>query len=196
MLPSRQEIENALIGSWELVRGRAQGINRFDLTVDGFWRSFSVLFLLLPFYVVAVAADRKLGLVLGDQEAVMSGASFYTAKMVALVMDWVTYPVVLAFLAGTIGIKSTYGPYITVRNWTTILVIVPYTVLNLLFLIGILSGEALVFSSLLVVGWIMWFRFFIAIKIAQASFGLAVGMVVMDFFLGLVITQLVTRLFW
>ena len=47
-----------LSGAWDVMNGRAEGLNKFDLTIDGFWRSFGAIVLILPVALIALASER------------------------------------------------------------------------------------------------------------------------------------------
>ncbi len=146
-----QEIGQSCIASWRVMKGEAEALQQFDLSADGFWRSFLVIFLLLPFYFLSLISEQSLMLEINlerGQEAAeiaTGGALLYIGKTLSLFVDWVTFPLVLAVLAGSIGLKRTYGPYIVVRNWSTLIILLPQTLLNLLYLAGIIvcfAGDA------------------------------------------------------
>ena len=42
-----------LAGAWAVMRGRREGLARLDLSIEGFWRSFAAIVLLIPFAFLA-----------------------------------------------------------------------------------------------------------------------------------------------
>ena len=42
-------LRDNLAGAWQVMLGRSQGLNRLDISLDGFWRSFAAITLLIPF---------------------------------------------------------------------------------------------------------------------------------------------------
>ncbi|WP_310618695.1 hypothetical protein [Flexibacterium corallicola] len=187
MLPSSSEIVRSFQGSIELMRAPNKAASYFDLSNDGFWRSFSVIFLLLPFYALSMVARERMLATAGGGQTNTPQAIDFGVMLATSVLDWVTFPIVIALLASTLGIKGQYASYISVRNWTSLLIILPMSFLNLLFIIGILSVDVLLTLSLLIMGWMLWYRFMIARVVAGASVGVAIGLVVLDILLSILI---------
>jgi len=44
------EIRESLAGAWQVMKGDPDGLDRMDNSVEGFWRSFGVFFLIVPGY--------------------------------------------------------------------------------------------------------------------------------------------------
>lgn len=193
MLPSLQEVRSSAQGSWMMICGRPEGMSYYDLSVEGFWRSFTVLIYVLPFYVLGNLTETRLAAELGEQLA-SGGGWMPLPKLLTIVADWVSFPILLAFLASMLDIRSTYGAYVTVRNWITMLLVLPHAVLNTLFLLGIINADILLTLSLLIVGWFLWVHFTVTRIALAVSAGLAVGLVVLDFILSLFIVQIIDGL--
>ncbi|MDD7910074.1 hypothetical protein PUV47_09095 [Pseudovibrio exalbescens] len=195
MLPSLTEVRHSVQGSWLLVKGRSEGMSYFDLSADGFWRSFTVLLYVLPFYMLGNVTEAQLGKELGEPLSANGGGLLPLPKLFTLVLDWIGFPIILAFLASLLAVRNTYGAYVTVRNWTTLVVVIPHAALNLLYLAGVLNADMLLTLSLFVVGWVLWVHFTVARIALSVGAGLAIGLVVLDFILSLFIVQIVDQLF-
>jgi hypothetical protein len=194
-LISLNEIRAALDGSWLLLRNRPEGMEYFDQSIQGFWRSFSVIFLLIPVFLVSGLAEKEFYFSENlYHPATFPSDAYWTAQLLGLGIDWFALPLILAVLAVPIGISNRYVPFIVARNWTSLLASIPYLITYLLFLLGLVpSGIAVLlsFTSLVVV---LWYRFLVARIALQAATSLAVGVVVLDILLTLVISQLVGQL--
>ncbi len=192
---SLAEIRTALDGSWLLLRNRPEGMAFFDQSIPGFWRSFAVIILLLPAFLLSGLADKQFYFVENRfHPDAFPDSAYWMAQFLGLGADWVIYPLLLALLASPIGISQRYVPFIVARNWTSLLASVPYLVISMLFLLGIISPGITVLlsiSSLLVV---LWYRFLVARIALQATISLSIGVVVLDILLTLVISQLVGQL--
>ncbi|CTQ52420.1 hypothetical protein LP7551_00937 [Roseibium album] len=192
---SLNEIRAALDGSWLLLRNRPEGMEYFDQSIQGFWRSFSVIFLLIPVFLVSGLAEKEFYFYENlYHPATFPSDAYWTAQLLGLGIDWFALPLILAVLAVPIGISNRYVPFIVARNWTSLLASIPYLITYLLFLLGLVpSGIAVLlsFTSLVVV---LWYRFLVARIALQAATSLAVGVVVLDILLTLVISQLVGQL--
>ncbi|WP_297591382.1 hypothetical protein [Roseibium sp.] len=189
------EIRAALDGSWLLLRNRPEGMAFFDQSIQGFWRSFGVVVLLLPVFLVSGLAEKQFYFSenLYHPEGFPEGA-FWTAQLFGLGIDWVALPIILALLAAPIGISQRYVPFIVVRNWTSLLASVPYLVTYLLFLLGIIPPGIAVLLSFSCLVAVLWYRYLVARIALQATISLAIGIVVLDILLTLVISQVVGNL--
>lgn len=192
---STSEIRAAFDGSWLLLRNQPQGMAYFDQSLQGFWRSFTVVFLLAPIFVISSLAEKKL---LITENVIFAEAfpeqAYWSAQFLSLGVDWVTLPVLLALLAGPIGISRQYVPFIVVRNWTSLLASVPYLATALLYLTGVISSGIMVLLSFTCLIVVLWYRFLIARIALQASISLAIGIVFLDILLSMIIGELAGRL--
>lgn len=186
------EIRAALDGSMLLLRNRPEGMSFFDQSIQGFWRSFGVVFLLLPLVLVSGLAEKQFYFSenLYHPEGFPDSA-FWTAQLFGLGIDWIALPLILAVLAVPIGISHRYVPFIVVRNWTSLLASIPYLITYLMFLLGIISPGIAVLLSFSCLVAVLWYRFLVARIALQATISLAIGIVVLDILLTLVISQLV-----
>ncbi|WP_289035319.1 hypothetical protein [uncultured Roseibium sp.] len=188
---SGQEIARALQGSWMLLRNRPEGMRGFDLSIEGFWRSFAVVFLLVPLFVVSSLAERKLLL---DETDFLPAGAFWLAQFTSLGLDWVALPLLLAGLAKPLGISAGYVPFIVARNWTSLLAALPYVFVGLLYLAGLIAPGIMVLLSLVTLIVVIWYRFIIARVALQASMSMTIGVVILDIILSLLIGELSGRI--
>ncbi|MBO6754920.1 MAG: hypothetical protein JJ902_01210 [Roseibium sp.] len=189
------EIARSLQGSWLLLKNRPDALKWFDLSLGGFWRSFGVVFLLLPMFWASSVAEKKLLLSeTGLVESAFPNANFWAAQFTALGLDWIALPLLLAALAGPLGISRFYVPFIAVRNWSSLLISFPYLAVALLYLAGVVSGGMMVLLSLSILVAVLWYRYLIARITLQAGMGLAIGIVMLDIVLSLLIREMVGRI--
>ena len=192
---SKGEIRAALDGSWLLFRNRPEGMAFFDQSIQGFWRSFGVVFLLVPAFLVSGLTDKKLYFLQNMYHPdAFPDLAFWLAQSLGLAIDWLTLPLLLAALAAPIGISQRYVPFIVARNWTSLLTTLPYFAIYFLFLIGIFNAEIAVFLSLLLLPVIIWYRYLVARIALQSSISLAIGIVVLDVVLTLLISEVTGHL--
>lgn len=190
-----QEIRGALKGSWLLFCNRAEGVRYFDCSIEGFWRSFQVAFLLLPYLIISGFVQKRLIL----EEANVSPENFassdyWVAQIFSYVADWIGMPLVLAALAGLIGISRTYVPYVAIRNWAALLSTLPHAVIGLLYVVGLLSSGMMILFSLCAFIVVLWFHFRIACQVLQAGIAVAAGVVIMDVLLSIFLEEMIGRL--
>lgn len=201
MVLGTQEIRQSCIASWRIMRGETEALQQFDLSADGFWRSFLVIFLLLPFYLLSLIAENVLMvehiMTQGQEntEMVAGGFQLYFGKFLSLFVDWITFPIVVGLLAGSLGLKRNFGPYIIVRNWSTLIILLPQTLLYLLYMAGLIPSELLIMLTFPIIGWVLWYRFQIARVAGDCSFSISIGLVVLDLVLSILISTSLDRLF-
>ena len=170
----------------QLARGDAAGLRAFDTSMDGFWRSFLVVFLVAPLYLIAERSELKLTEDIGA-EAVDADPGFYLARLATLGVIWIAYPVVMVFLARLLRLGHRYAAYIVVYNWTSLLTILVMMPPVLLYAVGLIPGAIAVLFNLVATLWVLYYRFYVARTALETSVPTAIGLVVVDVLLSLTI---------
>ena len=168
---------SALTGAFELFLGRREGLQRFDFSVEGFWRSFGAIFFMLPFFAISVAVEHRLR----PEDVTVAGptdAMFIVSRGLDLILDWTAMPVLLAIFARRLGIARSYASYIVVRNWASVIMAAPQ------------AGVALA-----IVGVMLRYHYQIVGATLGKSVGFRVGLVAADLALSLVLSGVFTQLF-
>lgn len=191
----RAEIERSLTGAWRLFLNKPDAMRLFDVSADGFWRSFRAIFLILPFYIVTSAADRHdlLSDLMPDVD--FSEGAFWFAKALTLCLDWVTLPIVLGLLSGFLGLTRGYPAYVTVRNWATVLTIIPFALISLIEDFGLIGPELLFLPSVVAFGAALRMSYLVARRAMQAAVDVSVALVLFDFLISLTLVMGIGRLF-
>jgi len=194
-MPGRDEIVRSLIGAWRLFLDRTDAMRFFDVSVDGFWRSFGALFLLLPAYILVVLSERTR--ILADAVAGngFDATAFLANRGLWLILNWIALPIVLALVAQPLGVTRTYAAYVVARNWCAVLTVAPFGLVALLSLIGVIGNEIAGVISLTIIVVVVRFDYLIARRALGADVGLAVGVVLADLALGLAIGVAVDAVF-
>jgi hypothetical protein len=148
----------AMRGCWRLLRRDPAAFEDFNLSIEGFWRSFAMV---IPVFILAyplfVSVHRS-----GIELAAESGASAPELRLgvsyAYLLSGVVVWPLVAALLARLLGVAQNYVRYMIVYNWmavpTMTLAVIPH-LLHLatgLGLLPIILAQA-VFIFLLYLGW-------------------------------------------
>lgn len=188
----RAEIERSLKGAWRLFLDKPDAIRSFDTSMEGFWRSFQVIVLLVPVYFVMALSDRNGVYSDAIASGTFSNEAFWTAQVLTWVLDWVALPTLLAGLAGLIGIKREYPAYIVVRNWSAVIMAVPFTAVSLLEDFG--SNEELVLiASLAALAFSFRFGYLIARRTLNVGMDVAIGLVALDILVSFAVVKLIGR---
>jgi hypothetical protein len=192
-LIGRAEIERSLAGAWQLFLGKPDALRAFDTSIEGFWRSFQAIVLVAPIYLITAVVERTS--LFGSAIAVgaFSEEAFWATQVLTLVLDWVTLPILLAGIAGMIGIRRQYPAYIVVRNWASVIMVAPFAVVSVLEGIGI-SEDVLLIPSVAALAFSLRFGYLIARRTLGVGIDIAIALVVLDFLVSLAVVQLIGRI--
>lgn len=194
-MPGLNEIFASLRGSFELALGRAGGLAYFENSFDAFWRSFAVIFLVAPIYLMQVLAERSNlfagGLV--DPETYSSGL-YFSVKALVLVIDWFAFPVLMVGIARLLNLTVRYGIYITVFNWSSLLIVLAMTPPFVAWTFGLVGDFMANILTLGILMLVLRFRWFIARVALGVTPVTAAGLVFAEFLLSILINQSGNRL--
>lgn len=189
-----EEIRRAVQGSWRLLLGDARGMTWFDLSLDGFWRSFFAMVLLLPVPIVQALARGRLALGGEVDPSTASGPAVMLVGLLSYVVAWIAFPMVLALLANPLGIGPRFVPYMVARNWTTLIGVVPGLLVTLAFVLDLAPASALGPGQLAALGFNLFYAWQVTRIACAAPPGLAGGLVALDSLLTLVVYTAADRL--
>ena len=189
------EVYAAILHSWALFRGDRGALKAFDSSYEGFWRSFRVILVLAPFYVIVFLAEQVHYVSSPNHDAAtFSASTFLFWKTLSALVDWVAFPMLLALIAGPLNISNRYALLVVARNWTSILAILPYAIVSLLYVVGILPPGGLLWMSLILMIVLLRFRYQVFSAALGGPASLAIGFVAMDFLFSIIIGVLLNRL--
>lgn len=188
MIPSRREILSSLYGSWRLAHFDRGGMSYFDISVDGFWRSFFAALIVAPLYAVMLGLRYAAAGEPGDP------THYGLIEAISYLISWFSYPVVMHALTGLLDCRDRFVGYMVAYNWSLVLqnaVLVPIAMLNALQVISPTAASMLWLVSIVAVLAYLWF-------IARAGLAAppltAVGIVSIDVLLSLLISGITDRL--
>lgn len=189
-LPPVPVVRRSLAASWELFRGREEGMRDLDVSLEGFWRSFAVIVLLLPLNAILVLAEMRLLERTGEVTAeTFPFTAFALAKFAGLAVDWVAFPILLALFAGWLQVTRTYVPYVVARNWAAPLALSLSAIPAILFAAGMIGEEIAVIVFLVVLVVVLRFHYLILRIALKVEPGLALALVIADLVLSIMISQ-------
>jgi hypothetical protein len=175
------EILRALYGAYRLARFDAGGLTFLDATPGGFWKSFFAAAIVLPLYLLLLAVRLQSDLPEGTP------ARFLAIELIAYVIGWVIYPLVMATVARLIDRERHYVRYIVAYNWASVWQNVLYLPVAILSVAGLLSGGIGSFIALAALTAVLVYAWFVA-RTALGLPGLhAVPLVALDIVLGLML---------
>jgi hypothetical protein len=168
----REEVLGALYGAYRLARLEPAGMTYFNLTFDGFWRSFFAAILVAPAYAILI------GLRVAEQPEPVDLGLLVITESIGYVLAWCAFPLVAIVLTRILGLARNYVPLIVALNWTAVLQ-------TAVFLVVVLLGPVLpeVVAALLVTlttGAILAYQWFVIKTALQTSGGIALMLLLVD----------------
>ncbi|MHA1188966.1 MAG: hypothetical protein ACTSSQ_00675 [Alphaproteobacteria bacterium] len=183
---SLSKIRNNIIGAWAVMNGQASGLQRLDLSIDGFWQSFGAIILIVPFALVSLISVHMAQVEL-DQPVVLTGSNI-TLSLIVLLAEWLAFPLVFAAIARQIGVAAHFVPFIIVRNWASVIIAAMIVVPKIFHIFGILPSQLLPYILLALFAISLRFAYRIACTALIASPLLAIPVVLLEVLLS-VFTQ-------
>ena len=179
-MPNR--VVRALDGALALVVGRPVPPGAFDFSPFGFWSSFAAILLVLPSFAVGVVASASV------VENVPVGQ-----LLLRQAMDWLALPLVLWLLARPLGFAGRYVAFVVVRNWTLVVLEAIAAVPAFLFNLRLMTEGVLILALFAAAAFAYVVEFRIIRGVLARTTTEAVGILVLDIALGLVITLALGR---
>ena len=115
-IPLSREIHWALTGAWRSLLTDVDYLNWFNLSVTGYWRSFSVAFLTLPLWVLLV------GIYYLTELFAHSALRIAAVELLGCGMGWSAMPVIANPLCKAPGLGDRYVGYVVALNWSKLAV--------------------------------------------------------------------------
>lgn len=159
----------------------------FDLTAEGFFRSFTAVLIVMPLNILIdifatnVAARKRIaegGTVTGTYD--VSDAVFST---IAMCGEWLIFPIVMVFVLRFIGLAHRFSALIIAHNWATVVVALVNIPAFALGSMGLLSPDLTFDITFIVLGLTLYYRFYIAQTALDAGWGTAGSITLLDFLL-------------
>jgi len=136
MIVTADEVNRSFKGTLDLLHSRVEGLQSFDMSERGFWRSFTAIWLTMPAYIVSLAFERlRLGLLQPDRSLL---GNVWIDLVVALghVASFIALPLAMIWIARRFGLTKTYVPFVIVTNWITAMGLLVLSVPAMLLLLG------------------------------------------------------------
>jgi hypothetical protein len=136
MIVTAEEVNRSFRGTMELLNRRVEGLQAFDMSEHGFWRSFTAIWLTLPAYVVSVAFERlRLG-VLQPDHSLLDNVWLDIVVALAHAASFVALPLVMIVVARKMRLTHRYVPFVIVTNWINVIGLMVLSAPAILLLLG------------------------------------------------------------
>ncbi len=149
------EAVRGLKACWRLVCMDEDGLDDLDLSSDGFWNSFAAIFLVAPLYLYSSSAGARLATPPQPER-------HWFSALALLVLLWVMWPWIMVTMAKILDRQRYYVRYIVAYNWSSVYVIAALVPVLLLQQAGMIDAIIGALLSLCVIGWSLYYRWFVA----------------------------------
>jgi hypothetical protein len=112
-----QEGLAAMRGCWRLIWRDPLADEDFNLTIDGFWRSFAMVLPLLVLAYPLFLSDHQFSIEWAAQDGEKPPVLNLGLDYINLLVGIVAWPFVAAFLARLLGTGHTFVRYMIIYNW-------------------------------------------------------------------------------
>ena len=189
------EITKSINGAWRIARMDQNALNYFNMSIEGFWRSFLAVLIVAPLYVVFLVLN------LGQLTAMELPTGSSTSKelyvaitLAAHILGWLAFPVVMIPISRLMDLSQSYVPYIIVWNWSNVLVMAVILPAVLLFPPSAQSGQSAKLILMAAQITVLFYGYLVARAGLQCKILTAIGVVMLDLLLGLLFNLLAGRL--
>lgn len=163
-MPDWTELRKGLNGAWRLAQGDLQAMALFDVTADGFYRSFRVWIFVIPIQVLLVLAIAEPG----EYDPLGLAAT----EVLLVLVAWLAYAGAAALLLHQAGRGASFAGFMIAYNWSQLLLIM---VVVPIFLLLVLGGLTTALAALIY--WLLQLVIVVYIGvIARAATGAGMGL--------------------
>src|SRR5690606_3463293 len=99
------------------------------------------ILVVLPSYALIAFAQRQSLLADPMAAGLFDNGRFFGSYALAIAVDWVAMPLILAALAKPFGVARTYPTWVIARNWGSAIIVLPFAAAALLSLAGLADGD-------------------------------------------------------
>ncbi|HUN49929.1 MAG TPA: hypothetical protein VMU42_02380 [Candidatus Sulfotelmatobacter sp.] len=177
-MPGPQEIFRSIFGAWRLAHLDPSGMFYFNLTIEGFYRSFLAPIFAAPFFVL---------LVLLQIDPKTDAAPVLEVEIIAYLVTWIAYPALMILLCRVLDLGQHYVAFIVAYNWSQIVVIAVYLPLNAVIGYRLLGGDVSAILSVLGLAASCFYLWFIARTALQTTALVAIGLTVAEILVELIV---------
>jgi hypothetical protein len=180
-MPGREEINKALFGAYLLARRDPRGMGYFEISVEGFWRSFFAAALAAPMFAIIVALHHS------EATAEDGIGWLFLGQAIRYVLDWAAYPLIVAVIARMVNLGHLYIGYIIAYNWAKVLINALFLVLAVLAATDIVPGALINFLKFAALVAVIYYLWFITCTALRLAWYVGAGLVAIEFIASLLI---------
>jgi hypothetical protein len=176
-----QEAANGLYAAWRLLLRDRSAVKLLDGSPTGAMKSFFCALIVLPVHVFLIFVGPTM-----PEDISMS--RLLLVDLIAFVIDWTAWPLVMAFIAPAIQRDDDYCRYIAAHNWAAGPQYLLFFVVATLFGLGLVTKpvfQVLAVSIFLIV---LFYHLFIIREVLRVNVSTGLGILVTSAVLGMIIS--------
>ena len=179
---SAQQLANALYGTWHVIKFDIKGWGYFETSLQGFRASFTPALLLAPFHFLHTVTAFS------PERTELDFIPYIVVEILSYVISWTLFPFAMVYVSEFLGKAPRYFSHMVPYNWIRLPIEGPLYLILLLFDFGAISIEGVAFLNLIGLGALIIYGTFVAGFGLTVTTGTAMGLVALDFVLGLTAT--------
>lgn len=157
---SSDYVQRAMTGVFRLSLHDAKGLSWFEMTADGFFRSFWAIALSAPLYAYVLLGTLRAFEAMPDAGGkTVSVSVFLTLHLLNFIGSNIVFLIAMVPLSRLLDLQGRYVPFAIAYNWGTLAIHAIAIVPVLLFGIGLINAADAVSFSLVVMGFGLYLRF-------------------------------------
>lgn len=184
---SLREIAYSIFGAWRLARFDPGGMQHFDTSIEGFWRSFFAAAIVAPAYIVLIAVQGTPGAE-GDD-----WLRYPLVETISYAVRWTAWPLVMFYVCKPIKREPRYIAYIVAYNWAQVIG-TGFFMLVVVLANGLLPHGSIGTAIFVTTMVLLVYQWFVARTALEIGGGLAAGLVFLDLIVTVIIGSTALRL--
>jgi hypothetical protein len=176
----QDEISRSLFALWRIIKFDPAGPSYFNLTVDGFWRSFAAPIVLIP--ILSILLVPVLAMVPDETER----PGGMTSVVVATLSDYVflvLFPLIMIPVTRWLKVSENYSTFIIAWNWAIVVPVLFFLPMAILTAGDFISAGVTQMVILSFFLFLVYFSFLIARTCLKCHGAAAAAVVVLDYVL-------------
>ena len=186
-MTSARQLANALYGVWLFYRFDNRAWDFFDKSAQGFWGAYIVALVLAPLELAHSILQYN------DKQS-LTFVPYVVVQVLSYIVTWTLFPFVTLYIARLLHRTPRYFSYMVPYIWMQLPIGLPLFSAQLLTDLHLLPDDVMSFVSPAVLIAFAVYGTYVAGIGLQIATGTAFGLVVLDYVLGLIADNLISRI--
>jgi hypothetical protein len=189
-VPAWTEVQLAVGGALRLARGDPRGLDFFDTSIDGFWRSFRAALIGYPFFLILLAF--RVSAAHWEESGV---ARILAIETIGYAISWVAFPLLVLPLTRWLGREDRLLTFMVAYNWSQVPQTALFVIVGADAASGLLPAGVTQIADFAAAVAVLLYEWYIARVALAVSASQAVSVVLLDLVLGSVLSRITEALY-